>query len=476
MKWVVRVIGLIICVLSFQACEREFVFRGGEEGLTFSADTVMFDTIFTSIGSTTKSFRVYNPYNEDLSIDAIQLAGGDESDFRLNINGYTENELMDVRVRSKDSLFIFVEVTIDPVGSNTPYVVTDSILFYTSQAMQSVKLVAYGQDVVLMRKKVLKSQTLTNDKPYLIYDYLMVDSAETVSVDPGAKLYFYKDASMIVHGTLEVNGTMDKPVIFTGHRQEEWYSDKPGQWGYIHMMPNSGKSVLNHAVIKNGLMGILVDSVGMAETGPIEINNCRIEHISTYGLLAQTSGVKVTNTVFGDCGRSAAALTVGGAYSFTHCTFANYFDWAIRTSPTIFLNNYFIDESQNKQVVALKQADFKNCIIYGRSPNELGFDIELGDDETSKNDALYLFDHCLIRLAEDFDISDATHFKSIITEEDPSFIDINEYNYQLDTLSAAKDAGKLEYAEDVPKDILGISRLDDEKGPDLGAYERQEQQ
>ncbi len=474
MKWVIRVIGLFLSVLSFQACEREFVFRGGEDGLAFSTDTVMFDTIFTSIGSTTKSFLVYNPYHEDLSIEAIELAGGDESDFRLNINGYSENELMDVRVRSKDSLFIFVEVTIDPVGSNTPYVVTDSILFHTSQKMQAVKLIAYGQDVVLMRKKVLKSQTLTSDKPYLIYDYVMIDTAETVSIDPGARLYFYKDASMVVHGTLEVNGTLEEPVMFSGHRQEEWYEDKPGQWGYIHLMPKSGQSKLNHAIIKNGLMGILADSVSTGESGPIEISNCRIEHVSTYGILAQTSRLDVTNTVFGDCGKNAVALTVGGEYSFIHCTFANYFGWSIRTSPTIFLNNYFIDENENKQVVPLTKADFKNCIIYGRNPNELGFDIELREGEFAKTDAMYMFDHALIRVASDFDISDSNHFRNIIIDEEPSFMNTDEYNFRLDTLSAAKDVGKLEFGEIVPKDILGVSRLEDE-GPDLGAYERKEE-
>ncbi|MCU4175200.1 hypothetical protein [Carboxylicivirga sp. N1Y90] len=472
MKNVLKTILIAISITCLWSCEREFTYRGGEEGLYFSMDTVMFDTIFTSIGSTTQNFKVYNPYDEDLLIKSIELAGGESTGFRINVNGYSENALTDVQIGARDSLFIFVEITIDPMGSNKPFVVNDSIIFQTSKHLQSVKLVAYGQDVVLMRQEWLKTQTLTKDKPYLIYDYVVVDSAETVSIDPGARLYFYKDASLLVLGTLEVNGTKEEPVLFTGHRQEEWYEDKPGQWGYIHLLPESGKSTFNNAIIKNGMMGILADSVGL-DDNPIEIHNTRIEHISSFGLLAQSASLNVSNCIFGDSGNNSLALTVGGSYEFNHCTFANYFDWTFRTNPSIFLNNYFLDENDNQQIVPLKKANFYNCIIYGKNRNELGFDLKFEDSEIPEADAKYLFDHCLIRLVEDFDTSDETKYKNIITDKDPSFIDYNEYNYQLDTLSAAKDIGKISVGESFPFDILNISRLEDD-GPDLGAYERVE--
>lgn len=474
MKIIVKSILTLICALAFFACEREFVYRGGEEGLNFSTDTVMFDTIFTSIGSTTKNIRIYNPYNEDMSIDAIELAGGDESDFRLNINGYSDNTLDKIQIRAKDSLYIFVEVTIDPSGGNKPFVVTDSIYFYTKEKTQTVQLVAYGQDVVLMRKEWLKTQTLTSDKPYLIYDYIVVDSTETVSIDPGAKLFFYKDASLLVLGSLEVNGTLEEPVTFAGHRQEEWYEDKPGQWGYIHLLPGSGTSTFNYCIIKNGMMGILADSAGIDEE-PIQIHNTKIEHISTFGLLAQTSYIESSNCVFGDCGNSSAALTVGGSYVFTHCTFANYFDWTFRTNPAVFLNNYYIDKNEEVQIVKLKEATFNNCLIYGNNYSEVGFDLKYNDENIPEADANYLFNYGILKLADDFDTSDESKFKNVLTNEDPKFSNIAEYNYQLDTLSPAKDYGKFELAEPFPKDIVGTIRLDD-IGPDLGAYERIEKE
>ncbi|MBK3519050.1 hypothetical protein [Carboxylicivirga marina] len=474
MKWINRCILLIICTICFIACEREFVYRGGEEGLTFSSDTIMFDTIFTSIGSTTKNFRVYNPYNEDMSIESIELAGGEESGFRLNIDGNTESLAEEIRIRAKDSLYIFVEVTIDPVvGSNTPFVVTDSIFFRTKKTLQTIQLVAYGQDVVLMKKEELKTQTLTSEKPYLIYDYLVIDSAETVTIDPGAKLYFYQDASLLVLGTLHVNGTTEEPVVFAGHRQEEWYEDKPGQWGYIHLLPGSGSSSFNNCIIKNGMMGILADSVGL-NSEPVTINNTKIEHISTFGLLAQTSNLKAANCLFGDCGNSSTAITVGGTYEFSHCTFANYFDWTFRNNPTVFLSNYYVDKNDKEQIVPLKEATFNNCIIYGNNYSELGFDLKYSNEEAPELDANYLFNNAIIKLSDEFDISDETKFINIL-KENPSFVNISEYNYQLDTLSIAKDAGAFKLAEPYPLDILGVNRLQDD-GPDLGTYERYEKE
>ncbi len=275
----IKFILLISLIAGFFSCEREFVYRGGEQGLLLSTDTVMFDTIFTSIGSTTQNFLIYNPYEEDLLIDGIELTGGDESNFKLNVNGYAESELTDVRIRAKDSLYIFVEVTIDPVHSNSPIVVSDSIIVSTRERRQTVKLIAYGQDVILLKKEWLQTQTFTKDKPYLISDYIVVDTTQTLTIEAGARLYFQNDASLLVLGSLIVKGTKDEPVLFASHRLEEWYADKPGQWGYIHLLPGSSGTSFDYAIIRNGLMGILADSVGLNDDEPLLINNTKIEHI-----------------------------------------------------------------------------------------------------------------------------------------------------------------------------------------------------
>lgn len=468
-----KILFIVTAITGAWGCERDYQFRGGSEGLSFSSDTIMFDTIFTSIGSTTQHFRVYNPYSSDLTIDAITLAGGDNSNFRLNINGFPENALTEMPVSAGDSLFIFVELTIDPNGSNTPFVVTDSILFYTRERVQSVKLIAYGQDVVLLRKEWLKTQHFTNEKPYLIYDYVVVDSTQTLTIEAGARLHFNKNASLIVLGTLEVEGTKDEPVTFTGSRLEEWYADKPGQWGFIHLMPGSSNHVINFANIKNGTMGIVVDSVGIDDSQPLLLSNTRIEHIAKQGLLAQTSSIVANNCLFGDCGSASVALTVGGNYQFYHSTIANYFNWTYRSTPALLLSNYYTDSNGNVRTIDLESALFSNTIIYGRLDNEIELDFQRpkGDDLDIIN---YRFDHSLIKSsASSSSLANTQYYNNVIINKDPKFIAPLDFDFQLDTLSVAKDAGDLEVGRNFPKDILGNYRTDDD-GPDIGAFERKE--
>lgn len=328
MKRLLKILWLVPAILFCWSCERDYMFRGGEEGIMFSSDTVMFDTIFTSIGSATRNFRVINPYDTDLTIDLIKLAGGEDSKFRININGIPDPEVRDVHLRAGDSIYIFAEVTINPGGSSDPsFVVTDSVIFQTKERVQSVKLVAYGQDVVLLRKKTLGTQTLKADKPYLIYDWLIVDSASVLTIEEGAELYFYQGASLVVsHGaSLKVMGTRENPVLFTGSRLEEWYQDKPGQWNGISLMPGSKNHEINYAIIKNATVGLSVDSVGLKGGLPLRLSNTRIEHVSQQGLVAQASSIIADNCLFGDAGSASVALTYGGYYKFYHCTIVNYY-------------------------------------------------------------------------------------------------------------------------------------------------------
>lgn len=50
-----------------------------------------------------------------------------------------------------DSLFVFVQVTVDPTGSTSPLLIKDSVIFETNGNIQDVKLTAIGQDVYLVK-------------------------------------------------------------------------------------------------------------------------------------------------------------------------------------------------------------------------------------------------------------------------------------------------------------------------------------
>ena len=75
----------------------------------------------------------------------------------------------------------------------------------------------------------------TNDKPYLIIDYLYVDSLASLTIEPGVTVYMHYNALLYVDGTLEVMGSLEEPVTFQGDRLEEFYKDKPGQWRFIYL-------------------------------------------------------------------------------------------------------------------------------------------------------------------------------------------------------------------------------------------------
>lgn len=443
--------------------------------LEFSADTVMFDTIFTTIGSITQNLRVYNPYKEDILISRVSLGGGDFSNFRLNVNGEPVNEAFDIEIPAFDSIYIFVEITIDPNGQTLPMVVQDSIEFTTNANIQNVKLVAYGQDFKPIRGETIETSTWTAEKPYLIYDYAYVDSLSTLTVEPGTRIHFHKGAGLYIKGKIEVNGTFQNPVLFLSDRLEDSYENIPDQWNGIILFSGSHDNVFNFATIKNANIGLQVGNIEDEGFASVTLSNSRIENMAYAGLFSLKSKIYGYNNVIANCGFYAAALLVGGEYEFYHTTIANYWgnysNRARSTSSLVISNALVIEQSDGSSITYtgdLEQAFFGNSIIYGNNSKE----IELGNNEESEFN--YLFDHCIIQMPDTFNTSNEKHFKNVWKgpQFDPEFIDpFDEYDYALDTLSPAKDAGSLVYGELFPLDILNKSRLADD-APDLGAFER----
>ena len=110
---VMRIIFTLFIILMMLSCEREKPYNSPDAFLHFSDDTIFFDTIFTTIGSTTRQLRVYNRYDQPLELNSVRLAGGDQSVFRLNIDGISGNTATGVEILPDDSLYIFIEVTND---------------------------------------------------------------------------------------------------------------------------------------------------------------------------------------------------------------------------------------------------------------------------------------------------------------------------------------------------------------------------
>ena len=123
---------LIGIAMMAQSCSDDSLSTDPNAMLEFSIDTLTFDTVFTAVGSATRSIKVYNRNEETVNITKIELEGIAGDAFRLNIDGSTGNVLTDVTIPPNDSIYIFAEVTVDPNSLNSAYVITDAVVFETT--------------------------------------------------------------------------------------------------------------------------------------------------------------------------------------------------------------------------------------------------------------------------------------------------------------------------------------------------------
>ncbi len=486
MKIFLLCLSLILCISVFlAACNRERLDPDPHAIPFFSRDTVSFDTVFTTIGSATMNFKVYNKSNRPLIISSVSLAGGDESFFKLNIDGDPSSSVQNIEVPPDDSLYVFITVTVDPNNVNNPLIVKDSVIFMANGRQQDVKLIAYGQDVHLIQGEILNTQTWLNDKPYLIYNSAAVDTGATLTIQAGTQLFFHSNSGLIVWGTLLVQGTAEMPVVFQNDRLEEFYDVIPGQWGTIYIDPISRGNQINHAIIRNAIAGIQIGYPSDYQIPELTLSNSQIQNVSFAGIYAFGAEIICYNSVFANAAGPVIALLRGGDYSFYHCTITNKgVLGTTRSDASVIMSNQYINSERNpgngqyEYVIRtgdLIRADFMNCIVYGSYPHE----IQLVKNHSNLFN--FQFDHCLLKAIPDsIDGDAASDFTTIILNKDPNFLnDTNRYhlNYSLDTLSPAKDAGDLQILISYPVlnlDLTGFSRMSD-GNPDLGAFERKEE-
>jgi hypothetical protein len=66
-------IGLL--AISMISCQKDQFILGSDALVGFSADSLKFDTVFTSVGSVTKSFKIKNQNNQKIKLSEIKLMG-----------------------------------------------------------------------------------------------------------------------------------------------------------------------------------------------------------------------------------------------------------------------------------------------------------------------------------------------------------------------------------------------------------------
>lgn len=475
---------ILFSVLFFACKKEDDITNDSSVRLIFSEDTILFDTVFTSIGSVTEYLLVYNNEGSAVNISSIRLAKGNSSSYRLNVDGSPGKSFSNVVIGPNDSLWIFIEVTIDPNNQSTPFLLIDSILFETNGNLQDVDLVAFGQNAHFfipnnsiggLQYSLIPCNTVWDSiLPYVIYGYAVVDSGCQLIINEGVKVYFYQNSGLWVYanGNLQVNGTLDHPVIFQGTRLEQAYADIPGQWDriWINEGSTSPDNIINYAVIKNGFIGIQTEDLPPVigeNQRKLVLSNTIIKNMSGWGLFSRFYRVDGYNNVIANCQNSSVWLSYGGEYDFNQCTFANYWNQGQRSYPCVYINNYATDATGNIPI-DLTKAEFKNCIVYGSIDNELVLDFITGAQSNHK------FSWTLLKVDGNTPTTDVSHFESIYANSNPSFVSINENNYELDSSSFAINKGNMSFILPglTDKDLKGKFR-NVLPAPDLGAYENQ---
>lgn len=428
-----------------------------KEHLSFSVDTLVFDTVFTTIGSTTQQFKIYNSNKKTLKIDEIELMGGESSFFRINIDGDKGFFLKDIELEGFDSLFAFVEVTLDPNNQVLPLIIEDSIRFRTNGVDQYIKLAVWGQDAYFHYMD-LNEGIWPNDKPHVIYGYAKVDSSKTLTIQAGTKIHLHKNSLLYVYkGSLQINGTLGNEVVLEGDRLESMYSDVPGQYYgiYFHKaMPSS----IQYAILKNGTVGVhLYSEDPLNSSYTLEIANTKIYNQSRYGVFIYSGAkVKAENCIISKNESHALLVLEGGDFNFNHCNIVGYGNSQV---PAIGISNYFSNQITGITTVgSINEGALTNCIIAGNLESEIAIDtMHMAGVTISFN-----FSHCLIRNATEYT---NPFFTNILWNQNPMFENTAQGDFLFLNTSPLHANG---IATSLITDFFGNPR---NNPPDIGALE-----
>ena len=449
------------------SCKKDGFIISPDARLTITADTLKYDTVFTTTGSITKVFKVINENDQQLRLSKVKLMGGAASAYRMNVNGSSATEVNDLDIAANDSIYIFVSVTINPGSPNLPFIVSDSILVSYNGNNRFVQLQAFGQNANFLRNKVLIGiNTWTNNLPYVILGSLRIDTTATLTIQPGCMIYAHADAPFIVDGTLIINGTKTNPVVFAGDRLDAEYKDLPAGWPGIYFRGSSRNNIMRFAVLKNAYQALVAEKPSGNTNPKIILHQCIIDNAYDAGIICSNTSLQADNSLISNCG-SNIAISYGGDYTFTNCTVAgistNYIN---HKNSVLTLNNY---TSQNgNTVTANLNAVFRNNIFWG----DAGFvDNEIIVDKQGNNTFNVLFDKNLYRANSDPAVAT---FTNNIKNQDPVFdsIDVNKriFNFRVTKNASAPGINKGALT-------VFLKDLDDNNRsnglPDMGCYEKQ---
>ncbi len=450
---------LPLIILSISSCNKdeELTFNPDAK-LNFSTDSVLFDTVFTSIGSTVRRFKIFNNNEKAINIERLKIAGGANSSFSMNVGGKPIIDGYNVKINGKDSVNVLVRVNINPDSNNQAFIIEDSILLDFNGRKEKIALVAYGQNANFLKNEQISTNTTWDSKlPYIIYNEVTVNEDINLTIAPGTRVLFHNGATMNVKGTLIAEGTKKDTILFASDRTERIYEEEPGQWNGLHFFESSKNNIINHATIKNGIAGITLDSLSLTSNPKLILANSVVKNMQVVGVLAYHSNLAAFNNLFYNCGQYLIYGIGGGNFDLIQNTFAAYnFNFARRT-PALFFSDYISATSYNHLNV-----NMVNSIVWGNLEDELSV-----EKKSNLNPTLSITTNILKTGQAAYSQNNNQ------LNADPLFINPRQGNYQLKENSPALAKGENlnsnVFSTYLNKDIKGVERLFPSS---LGCYEK----
>ena len=429
-----------IIISAFCFCEDNIEYNTGAK-LDFSCDTLKFDTVFTGEKSSIHFIKITNNSGKNININSIHLEN-DDNQIHLNINGWQSNSAENIELLKGDSIFVFAQAELKNGTKNLAF--TNSLIVNTGADNQKVIITAYGINVTKLNGLITTDTVLPANTAYISHNGFSVDKNAKLTIKEGVALYFNKNCGIDISGSLQIEGTLEKPVKLQGIRTEQEYSDIPAQWKGIIFHEDSKKSVINYATIRN-----TQTAISAKNNQTLTIANCILENNFYNGIALESTNTLIYNTLVHNCGNSCITIEGSGNYNILNCTLADYWNINYRKNAVFNCTNNI----QNVNVLVV------NSIIDGNHSNEIDF---------NPNDNI-TFSNCLIKS----DLTSNEKLNSCKLNIDPEFANLDSVNFRLKPSSPAVDMANYGYImlyDYLATDYYGNSRSSDEN-PDAGFAE-----
>lgn len=456
-----------IIVAFASACRKEQITVDSSHNIAVSSDTLWFDTVFTKAStrlplSVNKQILVYNPYNKIIKT-SITLAGGETSHFRLNVDGEPGHTFTDLEIFPNDSIFLFVEVHPSPNNNSpefNPLIIRDSLVFNTNGNESKTLLIGWGQDAHYIFRDSIETDTswANSNLPIVVYGYCYVKPEVNLTINQGMQVHFAPSSWLFVEGTLTMQGSKEEPILMQGDRLQPAWEERSGQWGGIWLSYPSYGSTIEHSIIKNGTVGVYCDSTsGQSGTPNVEISKTMIRNMSFDGISGRRSHINVENTISTNCGRFTF-FGDGGQYSLVNSTFYTGNRTFSRQDPHFYFRNRTRDQFNRILETYDIEYNYQNNIISGSNEIEFFGDIDISYLGTST------IQYNLIQSTDE-----SLGSLNNLMNSDPKFKNSFKYEFDLDSLSPAKDWGLIQ-SPVLTDDYCDRPRVG---RPDAGAFESQ---